>query len=80
MDAKYWNLCFLLMLLLLLDPTLAEDECRDHVGWELLCIDRTCKFSCSFEAIVRRGRLQDSWNSSNCVRLAADIKVSKDLM
>ncbi|KAF2913080.1 hypothetical protein DAI22_10g062300 [Oryza sativa Japonica Group] len=61
MIAKYWNLWFFLLLVLLLDSTLAEKYCHELVGWELLCIDRTCKFSCSVGAVLQGGKMQEYW-------------------
>uniref|UniRef100_J3N1W6 Knottin scorpion toxin-like domain-containing protein n=1 Tax=Oryza brachyantha TaxID=4533 RepID=J3N1W6_ORYBR len=67
MDARSLNLGFLLVLVLQLSPSMAE-ECIEDVGWILGCSKGTCKFNCWIEGLTKKAKVRDVWCSDmhNC--------------
>uniref|UniRef100_I1QFJ2 Knottin scorpion toxin-like domain-containing protein n=1 Tax=Oryza glaberrima TaxID=4538 RepID=I1QFJ2_ORYGL len=70
MEATSLDLRFILVLVLLLNPTFAED-CIIDIGWVVFCTKRLCKFSCWGEGLIKKGKVRDYWCSDfhgcNCL-------------
>ncbi|KAG8043038.1 hypothetical protein GUJ93_ZPchr0012g18900 [Zizania palustris] len=62
MDARSRTLCLVLVHVLLLNPSLAEQVCTEiNGGWIILCTDLTCRFDCYLFALKQTGKLNNFW-------------------
>ncbi|KAF2918023.1 hypothetical protein DAI22_08g026400 [Oryza sativa Japonica Group] len=78
MEATSLDLRFILVLVLLLNPTFAgarvdphraqvvhttQEDCIIDIGWVVFCTKRFCKFSCWGEGLIKKGKVRDYWCS-----------------